>query len=178
MPVSLHKENSHYNAMMAKCRAKPHHRGFVRIMKPAVVLKMLSDAGINITIRTLQRYAEDGLIDKPRVKSAGRGRGMVSEWPEDALAQFFASWMLRNSHKLKPKIIRAALDFRRSLNDGPDRYLDEDEYTLFEYAGLWRYYYKIAVTYPEVNPEVKKEVSLPAMPRLLAAIQRAERKNK
>ncbi len=97
MPYSaetLFWQNVKYNTERAKARGKPKHRGFIKIMKPQVVLQRLSELGIRTTERTLQRYAKEGLIDKPETKSAGRGKGKVADYPEDTPAQFYASYKL------------------------------------------------------------------------------------
>ncbi len=52
------------------------------------VLHHLKEEGINVNIRTLQRYAKKGLIPKPRTKSLGRGMGKESVYPKTVVKDF------------------------------------------------------------------------------------------
>lgn len=66
-------------------------------MTPAEMLEELKRLGINTTIKSLQRYASWGLIDKPTTKGAGKGKGKTtSHDAETATANFYASYSLVN----------------------------------------------------------------------------------
>ena len=107
---------------MAKCHTKPKHRGILRIVKPEIVLRELNKMGVEISHRTLQRYAEDGLIPKPETKAAGRGKGKITDYPDETPGEAFASWLLMKGNlrrrKEEVKMIReAALGLREYPND-------------------------------------------------------------
>lgn len=114
MPATtLHWENSLSNAMAAKARAKPRRRGFVRVMTPERTLKLieklLEPLNQKTTERTLQRYVKAELVPPSETKSAGRGRGKITNYDDDTPAQFFASWMLLNgAAKYKKEFASAA----------------------------------------------------------------------
>ena len=92
-------DNVSYNSSLAKSRAKPRHRGMVRIMRPEVVLRMLSEFGIDITERTLQKYVKNELIPMPERRSAGRGKGRITDYADETPAEFFASYRLMHGPK-------------------------------------------------------------------------------
>ena len=92
-------ENTKYNSMLARAKTKPKHKGMLRIVGPKQVLDELSKYGINTSERTLQRYAKEGLIPEPERRSAGRGKGKISDYPEDTPAHFYASWRTINGFR-------------------------------------------------------------------------------
>lgn len=73
------------------------------IMKPDVVLAVLSKMGIDTTIKSLQRYSGKELIPKPKTKAAGRGLGKISEYDDLTPAEFFASHKLINEGPIRAK---------------------------------------------------------------------------
>jgi len=52
--------------------------------------------GQSIGHSTLRKYVEKELAPPSEVKSLGRGEGRESKYPEEALGQFYAAWMLLN----------------------------------------------------------------------------------
>jgi hypothetical protein len=118
------------------------------------VLEKLLSIGLNTTERTLQRYAKQGLIEKPKTKSAGRGYGKTTDWPEDTPQQFYASWTMRNALKIKPDTILTAKEFTDKKESENPRYrsilseefnsLSEEEKKLIDFGMAWRHYYKKA----------------------------------
>ncbi len=67
----------------------PNRKGF-RIMRPEEVLKELLKYNIDINIRTLQRYAKNHLINKPKTVSAGRNHGRIADYADDTAPQIVA----------------------------------------------------------------------------------------
>ena len=68
-------------------------------MQPDEVLETLSKAGIHRDKRTLQRYAKAGLIPKPETKAAGRGKGKIADYPQEAPAEMYASLQVMNNYQ-------------------------------------------------------------------------------
>jgi hypothetical protein len=99
-------DNVFYNASLAKCRARPRLRGFGPIMRADDVLEKLSELGVNITERTLQKYAKEGLIPMPFRKSAGRGRGRIVDYADDTPAEAYAAWLFLNICRLRYRDVR------------------------------------------------------------------------
>ena len=107
-------DNAGDNARRAKCRTKARHRGILRIVRPEAVLKKLSELGITITERTLQKYVKNELIPMPERKSAGRGRGKITDYPEEAPAEFYASYNQVHG-KIKWPLDKVAAARKRAL---------------------------------------------------------------
>ena len=56
----------------------------------------LHTLGVDVSTRTLQRWAEQGLIPRPEPpRGKGRGKGSISMWPEQAICAAAGVWMLR-----------------------------------------------------------------------------------
>lgn len=85
-------------------------------MKTEEVLERLAELGVVITERTLQRYVKIGLIPKPERKSAGRGKGRITDYPPETPAEAYASHKILHSKDLKPtpQYLAEALKFFRN----------------------------------------------------------------
>jgi hypothetical protein len=70
--------------------------GMVFIMTQNEVLKELLDHDINISVRTLQRYVEWGLIPKPNITRKGRAGGTKADYPPHTPAEIYAALLLIN----------------------------------------------------------------------------------
>ena len=58
----------------------------------------LKETGIqSLPIGTLRRWAAEGLIERPVRETRSPKRGRFAEWPEKALEDAVASWMVRYS---------------------------------------------------------------------------------
>ena len=82
---------------------------------PHEVLEKIEELGVKPpSIRTLQRWAKQGLTPKPETKSAGRGKGRTSDYPDETPAEAAASFIVKSNWKLSPeeiaKIRRKALE--------------------------------------------------------------------
>lgn len=134
-------ESIDYGKQMSKCMAKPKCRGIgkgVDITTPKEVLEKLSSLGISISERTLQRYAKQGLIPKPETKSAGRGKGKITDYPEDTTAEAYATFrMMHGAIKISPNSLAQARQYALAANPTKIEQLVE-EYTSSNLEGkLW-----------------------------------------
>ena len=75
-------------------------------MKLDEVIEKLNSKGINITKRTIQRYAKQGLISPPFTKAAGRGKGKIALYPPEAVDEAEKIYKLKNLG-LSGKVIKA-----------------------------------------------------------------------
>lgn len=111
MPVTLPARfaNKEWNTCIAKAGAKPKWSigKAVIITDSQEVLCQLSELGVNVTERTLQLYVKRELMPKPTRKSLGRGKGKITDYPEEAVAEFYASWRLihHKKSKLTPEMV-------------------------------------------------------------------------
>lgn len=56
------------------------------------VQEKLKEMGIEVTVRTIQRYAKEGLIPKPKRKAAGRGKGKISKYADNTPEAFYENY--------------------------------------------------------------------------------------
>ncbi len=110
-------DNAGYNAMLAKSQAMPRNRGFVRVMRPDMVLERLVELGIEVTERTLQKYAKGELIPMPERRSAGRGKGRIADYAKETPAEFFASHRLMHGPK-RCTVKQVSADRKKALSMG------------------------------------------------------------
>jgi len=75
------------------------------------VLEKLLKFGVNITERTLQNYAKNGLVKKPELKSLGQGRGRKTNWDNNAPFEVIASWRMIHGYGVAPESVRAVRTF-------------------------------------------------------------------
>ena len=54
------------------------------------LLAAAADAGVTVSGRLITNWVAKGLLDRPRVRGLGRGRGTVATWPEDQRQLFLA----------------------------------------------------------------------------------------
>jgi hypothetical protein len=94
--------NVEYNINLSHRKAKPKHRGIIRVMKAEAVLKELGELGIITSERTLQRYVKDGLVPMPERRNAGRGRGRMVDYATQTTVEFAASIALRKGKNKYP----------------------------------------------------------------------------
>jgi len=87
--------NVEFNINRSHRKAKPKHRGIIRVMRAEAVLKELEELGIKTSERTLQRYVKDDLIPVPERRNAGRGRGRIVDYSKQTAVEFAASIALR-----------------------------------------------------------------------------------
>lgn len=123
---ALFWDNVKYNANMSHKKAKPKHREIIRIMRPDIVLKKLEELGVEISERTLQRYVKDNLIPEPERKSGGRGKGRITDYPEETPTEAYASYYLMHGDiKLPPKMVAEARNHALHFEENPYVYRDE-----------------------------------------------------
>jgi hypothetical protein len=111
-------DNTKDNARLARRRAKPKIKGIGRVlvMTPDEVISKLKELGVSISRQTLRNYGKWGLIPEPKRGSKGKGRGRYTDYPDEAVAEAFASWMLLHGRvKFRPedisKVRSVALQF-------------------------------------------------------------------
>ena len=108
-------DNAGYNAMLAKRRSMPRNRGFVRVMRPDMVLERLKELGIEVTERTLQKYVKAELVPMPVRKSAGRGKGRIADYAKETPEEFFASHRLMHGPK-RCTVKQVSADRKKALS--------------------------------------------------------------
>lgn len=68
-------------------------------MSPDEVLKRLAMMGVKSSRATLLRYKDAGLISKPEEGAGGRGVGRYTDYPSDAVYEYFASYhIIKTKH--------------------------------------------------------------------------------
>lgn len=118
----FHRE-VHDQQKRSKAFAKVRNKGVERRVLAKEVLAELNTLGIDIkSERTLQRYVKDGLIPLPERRSAGRGRGRITDYKTETPAEFYASYKLRNELKLNVDVIASYREYaleRENNKDAP-----------------------------------------------------------
>lgn len=105
------RDNCEYQRMLMKKRpnAVPpwksiyiySSKGGFHCMTGQEVLDKLQELKIPITtLQSLRNYAQNGLIDKPSVKAAGKGRGKTSNYGAETVSHFYAGWIMTQNSKL------------------------------------------------------------------------------
>lgn len=79
------------------------------------VIEGLSECGVTITDRALLRWERAGLIPEGSRTNLGRGQGIRSEYPNETIAEAYATWQLlhgevRTTPKNLSEIRLVALD--------------------------------------------------------------------
>lgn len=106
-------DNVNTNALQAKSRAKPKARGLIRLLRADELLRRLSEKGIAIDKRTLQRYVAHELVTEPERTHGGKGTGPVVTYSEEAIAEAAtAAELMPSKHWGRAKIAAA----RRAYN--------------------------------------------------------------
>lgn len=70
-------------------------------MTKTELLEKINSFGVNVTLRTVQGYAQNGLID---IREAGGGAGVQTEYDDYAPTDFLVAYELMNSNKLGLKV--------------------------------------------------------------------------
>jgi len=107
------------NSKLAKKKTKPKRKEIWKAgnsMKPEEVLQVMKTIGIKIDIRTLQRYAREGVGPIPERRSLV-GEGRISKYPDQAPYEYAASWKIKKDTGLSFEAIKAiremAIDMER-----------------------------------------------------------------
>lgn len=143
MPLSQESHSLITDYMIqTKKQAKPKIRGVKKIVTNEEVLKRLAALNINITSeRILQIYAKQGLMPTPERKSAGRGRGRISDHHNDAPAEVYASWKMVHTNWKVPREITAKIRaLALKIENDPSSYPDEwcyKNWTVYKLALVW-----------------------------------------
>lgn len=66
-----------------------------------IVEKLKEEYGIEVTLRTILNYQQHNLISEPQRKSHGRGIGKTTEYPEDVIYEFLASYVVTRGPDVK-----------------------------------------------------------------------------
>lgn len=121
----------------------------VEIVTAQEVIEKLAEMGLSTTERTLQRYVKAGLIPIPDRRNAGRGKGKATDYPDETVNEFYASWVLsKGTMRLRQDDVRKAREAAQGgefsndalstyfsatwkfLNKGPPK--EETDYSDFE----------------------------------------------
>lgn len=70
-------------------------------MTKAELMEKIKSFGVNVTLRTVQSYAQNGLLD---IKEVGGGAGVQTEYEDYAPTDFLVAYTLMNSNKLGLKV--------------------------------------------------------------------------
>lgn len=124
-------DNTNYNKSLVYRKPQKHNKavwtgiGGISIMGPDTVLKELEKLGINMSERTLQRYVKDDLVPMPERKSGGRGKGRVTDYPEETPVEAYASYnLIHGEIKLPTEMVAEARYHALSFEENPYAYRD------------------------------------------------------
>jgi len=84
-------------------------------MTPDEVIKKLKAQGVNITMRTLQRWVKDELIPAPERGSYGQGGGTWADYPDETVSEALTAYVLKDIHNLRNSEIAKA---KKSFTEG------------------------------------------------------------
>lgn len=104
------------------------------------IMEHLDELGIKITERQFLRYVEEGLVPKPIKKYPGRGKGSVSIYPDETVAEFFASWRMVNNYGIKKFLVKEVREISLMAEKENDEYKIRD---------IWADAIKASVSSPE-----------------------------
>lgn len=129
--MSIFRDEVAYQRDLSRGKWKHKVRGLRKIMTPTEVIQRVKKAGVDeISESSLRRYAREGLIQKPVVKSAGRTKGRIADHPPDNFAEYIASFKMKHLHKLTSPVLskfrKTALNFDNHEFD-PEFFLEKRE---------------------------------------------------
>jgi hypothetical protein len=127
MEMSLHAENTLHNARRRKSLTRvTGTAGRWAKVTPDKVLEVLLSHGVDMNIRTLQRWAKSGLIPTPERGRLGTG-GSWADYPDETIPEALTANLLKKVFKLKNDDVAGA---RRGYLDGERRFFT-DTYKTF-----------------------------------------------
>lgn len=85
------------------------------LVNPDKVIEELQKHGVDITVRTLQRWVKAGLVPEPKRGSYGQGRGTWADYPEETIPEALTVHVLQGVYQLKQSEIAEA---RKAYNEG------------------------------------------------------------
>ncbi len=98
----IFNDNVRYNRMLIKRRPSgTAGRWRWELVTPDKVIEKLSEYGIDIGVRTLQRWVKDGLIPTPERGSYGQGKGTWADYPPETVPEALTANLLRRVYRLK-----------------------------------------------------------------------------
>ena len=93
-------ENVSYNSALAARNGKRRHVIIGRLggvkVRSEEVLARLRDKNIELSLMTLTRYGNSGVIPGPKMTNLGRGGGRAKDWPEETPGQAYAAYKMLN----------------------------------------------------------------------------------
>ena len=84
-------------------------------MNPDQVIEKLKEHGLDITVRTLQRWVKDGLLPEPKRGTHGRGTGSWADYPDETIPEALTVSILKDVYRLKHSEIAEA---RKAYKEG------------------------------------------------------------
>lgn len=76
-------------------------KGGLDPVKTVELIDLVGSRGIEVSERSLQRWAAMGLIPRPRKEHLGRGKGTVNDWPDEAPGEVYATASLLKKRRLQ-----------------------------------------------------------------------------
>lgn len=76
------------------------------LVRASEVLDSLKDMGLNIKLRTLQQYVQEGLAPMPDRINTGRREGILTDYKPETPSEIYASYKLKHDHKNTSTIVR------------------------------------------------------------------------
>ena len=109
----LFNDNVRYAKALIKRRpAGTAGRWRWELVNPAGVIEKLKEHGVDITVRTLQRWVNDGLVPEPKRGNYGRGRGSWADYPAETIIDALTVSILKEVYRLRhDEISRARKNF-------------------------------------------------------------------
>mgnify|MGYP000850525282 FL=1 len=78
------------------------------LVNPDKVIEELQKHGVDITVRTLQRWVKDGLLPEPKRGTHGRGTGSWADYPDETIPEALTVSILKDVYRLKHSEIAEA----------------------------------------------------------------------
>lgn len=99
------------------------------------VIKKLIDNEIDISIRTIQRYVEKGIIDKPKITRKGRAGGTKAEYTVTSPAEIAATWTMMNKARIRYELneLKDIRDIAHYLEENINEYKKYTDMVTDEY---------------------------------------------
>lgn len=112
---------------------------------------------IRVAKSTLRNYQIANLIPQGKRSSLGRGQGTVTEYPDNAVAEIYAAYMLLNDIiRTTPEMIAEARKIVLKMeNEEPDASVPHNRIVRFV-CEMWLYYRELALTGDEYFYDFKE----------------------